>query len=72
MIFSVFGIDAAEAAMPARHVRAGVEPEDAVLVAGDAVAAGRDAAEVVDLEILDRAGLGVDPGDRGVAARAWP
>ena len=66
--FLVLGIDAAEAAMAARDVRAGVEPHHAVLVAGDAVGAGRDAALVVKLEMLHRAGLAVDLGDRGVGA----
>ena len=48
--------------MPALHMGADVEPQDAVLVADDAVASGHDAAAIRHREMFHRAGLGVDPG----------
>ncbi len=56
------GIELGEPAMPALDMGADVEPQDAVLVAHDAVAAGDDAAAIRHREMLHRAGLGVDPG----------
>src|SRR5262245_16973076 len=64
----VLWVDAAERAVRARHVRANVEPHYAVLVARDAVGARRDVSLIVELEVLYRAGLAVDLGDRGVDA----
>src|SRR5262249_28315035 len=62
----ILRVDAAEAAVTARDVRAGVEPHHAVLIAGDAVGASGDAALVVELEVLHRAGPAVDLRNRRV------
>ena len=63
-----FGIDPAETAAAALHVRSGIEPEDAVFIPGDAVGAGGDVSLIVELEILHRAGLAIDAGDGGFHA----
>src|SRR5262245_25107758 len=59
------GIDAAEAAAAG----IGIEPEDALVIAYDAVGVRCEAALRSDLVELGLTGLGVDPADSGLVVR---